>query len=279
MTLADSATIALTATAVLAVAARLAGALTTGGAIAGAVVGLCVTGGFGLPGLVVLGTFFVVGTVATRIGWAKKKARGTAEAGEGRRDWKRVLGKGGVAAAVALAYIAAALLVHMYGVFIPGIWHFPFVFCATVAAALADTMGTEIGTLSNSEPRTLPLLERVPAGTPGAVSIAGLGGAAAGAALVAAVAALVSMWTVTDSPQELTMDPVSSPDGLSPFGYPLTALGAVAIATIGVAASLVESLAVGLGLRASGFVRNLLTTGSAAVFGCLLWPFRGYLFE
>src|SRR5207237_10145397 len=87
-----------------AVLARRVGALTTDGAVAGALVGACVSLGFGLPGLAVLGTFFVVGTLATRVGWKTKKARGTAEAGEGRRDWKRVVGKGGVAAACMLLF-------------------------------------------------------------------------------------------------------------------------------------------------------------------------------
>src|SRR5262245_2334012 len=125
MTLADSAGLALAVTAVLAVAARLAGALTTGGAVAGAAVGACVSVGFGLPGLAVLGTFFVVGTLATRIGWATKKARGTAEAGEGRRDARRVLGKGGVAAASALWSVATGDDRFLY-----------VVFCGASAAAL-----------------------------------------------------------------------------------------------------------------------------------------------
>jgi uncharacterized protein (TIGR00297 family) len=276
MTPSESATVALAVTAVLAVVARIAGTLTTGGAVAGAVVGACVSLGFGLPGLAVLGTFFVAGSLATRIGWARKKAGGTAEAGEGRRDARRVVGKGGVAAAVALVYIALCVS----GEFVPGLWHFWFVVCATVAAALADTLGTEIGVLSKSEPRTLPLFERVPTGTPGAVSFAGIAGAVAGSALVAAVAFAVSRdWGVAPAHPELTIDPVAPPWHSAPLGYPLTWFGFAALTVIGAAASLVESLAVGFGFRASGFVRNLLTTGAGATFGCMLWPLRGSLFE
>src|SRR5262245_14614861 len=102
MTLADSAGWAFAVTAVCAVVALFTRVLTKDGVLAAFLVGACVSAGFGLPGLAVLGTFFVVGTAATRIGWATKKARGTAEAGEGRRDWKRVVGKGGVAAACAI---------------------------------------------------------------------------------------------------------------------------------------------------------------------------------
>jgi uncharacterized protein (TIGR00297 family) len=265
MTAGTSVAVALGLTTVLAVAARLAGALTTGGALAGFVVGVCVSAGFGPAGLAVLGTFFVTGSLATRIGWERKKERGTAEAGEGRRDWRRVLGKGGFAAAAGASAVLASASV------MPGAWHAAFPFCAIVAAALADTLGTEIGTLSDSPPRSLPGCQRVPTGTPGAVSAAGLAGAAAGAVLVAGVSFVASRWTFSAG-EDYPIDSWY-------LGYPLTPLGAAAIAAIGVAASLAESLAVGLGLRASGFARNLLTTGSAAVLGWLLWPLRGHLFE
>jgi uncharacterized protein (TIGR00297 family) len=246
MTLADSAGLALAVTAVLAVAARLAGALTTGGAVAGALVGACVSVGFGLPGLAVLGTFFVVGTLATRIGWEKKKARGTAEAGEGRRDWKRVLGKGGVAAAAALVSLLVYDGAHsgprttialLAALAFPGV----------VAAALADTLGTEIGTLFPGEPRSVPSFRRVAIGTPGAVSVAGVIAAAFGAFLVSVV------WVFA----------VESPETLDSFL--LHADHICWITTAGLAASLIESLAVGLGLRTTGFRRNVLTTLAGAV--------------
>jgi uncharacterized protein (TIGR00297 family) len=229
MTLPDSAVWALATTAVCAVAARLVGALTTDGAVAGAVVGACVS----------LGTFFVVGTVATRIGWAKKKARGTAEAGEGRRDWKRVLGKGGVAAVVALAFALRVLPATPY----PGA-----MFAGAVSAALADTLGTEIGVLSAGRCLTVPRFQAVPGGTPGAMS--GLGSVATvfGGALVALVAWSVAM-----------------------LKWPENAYCAAAA---GPAASACESIAVGLGFRAPGFVRNVLATTIGAVVGGLYWQVR-----
>jgi uncharacterized protein (TIGR00297 family) len=232
MTPADSAGLALAVTALLAVAARLTGALTTGGAVAGAVVGACVSVGFGLPGLAVLGTFFVVGTLATRIGWKTKQARGTAEAGEGRRDAKRVLGKGGVAAVVAIAY---AFRVPALGAS-PAL---PFV--GSVAAALADTLGTEIGTIAPGQPRSLPFFRSVASGTPGAVSVVGTLAAAAGAVLVAVVGHAAGV-----------LDPNLKANNIEIAAF------------AGLLASLLESLAVGLGLRAPGFARNVLTTGAGA---------------
>jgi uncharacterized protein (TIGR00297 family) len=241
MILAETATVAFAVTAVVAVLARFAGALTTGGAIAGAVVGVCVSAGFGLPGLAVLGTFFVVGTLATRIGWERKKARGTAEAGEGRRDAKRVLGKGGVAGLVALL---ASLGFQPLGPS-PEV-----VFAGSIAAALADTLGTEIGLLWPGRVLRIPQLRLVAAGTPGAVSWLGTAASAAGAALVALVAAGVGLYVLSE-------------DGAkSPLQSVLLPLG---VTTAGFAASLTESLAVGCGLRAPGFVRNVLTTLVGAV--------------
>jgi uncharacterized protein (TIGR00297 family) len=238
MTPAPTFDVALALTAACAVLALLARALTLGGAIAGYVVGACVSIGFGLPGLAVLGTFFVVGTLATRVGWKTKKARGTAEAGEGRRDWKRVLGKGGVAATCALI-LALAPTSQWLAIF--AICGFP----GAVAAALADTLGTEIGTLFDGTPRSLPTFRRVAIGTVGAVSWQGTAAAAAGALVVGAV------WTAT-----VPMEPKTG------------RTGAVCIALItacGLLASILESLAVGLGLRAPGFARNVGTTLAGAL--------------
>lgn len=170
---AESAPAALIVTLIVAVAARVAGALRTDGAVAGCAVGAAISVGWGLPGLAPLGAFFVLGSAATRIGYARKTDRGTAERSGGARGAGRVLAKGGVAAVAALwpAPCAAAALT------------------GALAAALADTLGTEIGTLAAGEPRLLPGLRRVPAGTPGAVSGVGTLGLVAGAALVPAAAA------------------------------------------------------------------------------------------
>jgi uncharacterized protein (TIGR00297 family) len=233
MTPAPTFDVALALTAACAVLALLARALTLGGAIAGYVVGACVSIGFGLPGLAVLGTFFVVGTLATRVGWKTKKARGTAEAGEGRRDWKRVLGKGGVAAVVAVMHASAG----------DGRASYEPAFAGALAAALADTLGTEIGTLSTGSALALPAFRRVATGTAGAISSLGTLGAAIGAVLIGVVAPLVDI----ASPVDFKPSPV------------------FVISAAGLAASLVESVAVGCGLRAPGFARNVLTTAVGAV--------------
>ena len=165
---AESATAALLVTLAVAVVARLLRAVDTSGAIAGLAIGGSIGLAHGLTGLAPLGAFFLLGSVATRIGYDRKAAKGAAERSGGARGAARVLAKGGVAAVAAL-------------------WPAPCAAAAAsgaLAAALADTLGTEIGTLSRGKPRLLPTFRAVAAGTPGAVSWTGTLAVLVGAALV-----------------------------------------------------------------------------------------------
>jgi uncharacterized membrane protein len=83
----------------------------------------------------------------------------------------------------------------------------------------------------------------VPIGTPGAVTSLGTGAAALGGALVGVA------WAFERGP--------AAPSVILPV------CGIVALS--GCLASLLESLAVGLGLRAPGHVRNVLTTLAGAI--------------
>lgn len=240
MTLHESAAPAAVLAVGLAVAARAARAVTWDGAVAGVVVGCAVASGFGVPGLVVLGTFFVGGSVATRIGYGRKAARGTAEAGGGARDARRVLGKGGVAAVIA----AAAAIGPREGA----------AFAGAVAAALADTLGTEIGSLARGAPRTLPTFRPAPHGTPGAVSVPGLVAGAVGALVVAGSAALPG-------------DALGAPPVVA-----ATAGQLAAIATGGFAGAVLESVVVGVAPQfrnLPNWVRNVVPTAAGAVCAAL----------
>lgn len=230
MYLPDSALIAAGATVVLAVVARAANAVNTPGAIAGTTVGVACALGFGGQGLATLAAFFVLGSAATRLGWARKARAGTAERNDGARGARRVIGKGGVAA-LAGAIVCFGDANHMEAA---------IAFTGALAAALADTLATEIGTLSKRDPRLLPTLRAVPAGTPGAVSALGLVGSVLGGIIVALVA-----WSC----------------GL----LPLDAVSIVTVAAAG--ATLLESALtthVPVFRQRPGWVRNLLTTAAGA---------------
>jgi len=221
---ADTAVAALCVVFTGALAARLAKALDTPGAIAACAVGGSIAIAMGLAGLAPLGAFFLAGSAATRVGWAQKKAAGTAERGEGARGARRVLAKGAVAAIAAL-WPATCAAPAMAG---------------ALAAALGDTLGTEFGTLARGRPRMLPTLRAVDAGTPGAVSIPGTVAAVLGSTLIAASGAAAGLfgWQAV---------PIIAGAGL------VGALGESLVAGV------VPAFA-----RAPGTVRNVLTTAVGA---------------
>ncbi|MFN2631986.1 MAG: DUF92 domain-containing protein [Thermoanaerobaculia bacterium] len=148
------------------------------GADAGFVVGtlLLAIGGWGAYEL--LWAFFALGTAATKLGWAAKSARGTAQAGGGRRGARHVVANCGVAVAILLVasgrrpFLPDAVFAALTAAF---------------AAALADTLGTEVGSLAGRDPMSLLTARRVPPGTPGAISWPGTLAGAAGALAMGAV--------------------------------------------------------------------------------------------
>jgi uncharacterized protein (TIGR00297 family) len=151
------------------------------GAVAGALVGALVVlfGGWGA--YAVLWAFFLGGTVATKLGYSRKARIGMAQADSGRR---------GVAHVVANVGIPLVLLAS-------GVR--PVAYVAALAAALADTLGTEIGGLLGRHPFSLVRLRPMTPGTPGAVSAAGLAAGLLGAAFVGLVGfagGLIGAWGV-----------------------------------------------------------------------------------
>lgn len=160
--------------------------LTGRGAALAALVGtLAVAAGWRYGILLIL--FFVASTALSRIGAARKavRVRGIIEK-RGARDARQVLANGGVFAIAA----AGSLL------FSNDAWSAAAV--GALAAATADTWGTEIGGLMRGAPRLITTWREVPAGTSGAVSAGGLAATAAGAAFIAA-AALSLGWPLADA--------------------------------------------------------------------------------
>jgi uncharacterized protein (TIGR00297 family) len=169
--------------AVIAVAAWRLRALTASGALAAALVGAAVFGSGGWRNAAVLLAFFVSATALSQIGRNVAGRKDLHTIGKtGPRDGAQVLANGGVGAVCALAALTGN-----------PIWQIAF--AASVAAAAADTWGTEIGTLSARAPRSILTGKRVEAGLSGAVSALGILAEVAGALFVAAVA-----WAVHASP-------------------------------------------------------------------------------
>ncbi|HEY2796332.1 MAG TPA: DUF92 domain-containing protein [Thermoanaerobaculia bacterium] len=158
--------VALAVNAAVAVAMGALRVVRPSGAVAGAIVGFVVLAAGGWGAYALLWSFFLLGTLATRLGYRRKHAAGTAQSHEGRRGAGNVVANCGVAAALLLLRVPA------------------FAFAAALAAALADTLGTEVGTLYGKRAYSPLTLRPVPRGTPGAVSFAGTAAALAGAALI-----------------------------------------------------------------------------------------------
>jgi len=130
----------------------------------------------------VLVTFFGVGGLATSYRYEEKLDRGVAQENEGARGSGNVLANSIVAL---VAVLAAEASPSHTGI---GETVFLFAFAGAVAAAMSDTLSSEIGGLFDS-PRLITTLERVEPGTDGAVTWRGELAGLVGATFIAAIAA------------------------------------------------------------------------------------------
>lgn len=181
------AVIGAAAAALVASAGQRRGALSSGGAWAGFVSGSVVTaGGWDLAAAML--TFFLSGSALSRLKSAGKVSLdGVWEKGS-RRDAAQVFANGGAASLLALVRIGR-----------PG-WAVTAASFGSLAASSADTWATEIGVLARTPPRRITDGRTVARGTSGGVTLLGLLGSFAGAALLAGVAAAAPTGGSVDRP-------------------------------------------------------------------------------
>ena len=139
---------------------RLVRGVTTGGAIAGAIVCFALLWGAGLGGFAALFTVFLLTWISTRIGYGAKQTLGTAEA-RGGRDAFQVFANLGIAAACALLYA------------IVGDQRLRVALVAALAEAAADTVSSELGQAFGGTPRLITNWQRARPGTDGAITVTG----------------------------------------------------------------------------------------------------------
>ena len=171
----------LAAAATVAAAAYRARTLTARGAAAATVVGgASVAGGWDWGAVLI--AFFVASAALSRLGHARKELLGGGLVAKGGpRDAVQVLANGG---AFAVCAIACALQRSP-------VWYAAG--AGGLAAATADTWGTEVGMLSAAAPRSIVSGRVVPPGTSGGITAAGTLASVAGALFVA-IAARASGW-------------------------------------------------------------------------------------
>jgi uncharacterized protein (TIGR00297 family) len=171
--------------AAVAVAAYLARAIDLAGAVSAVIIGTAITAGAGLAGFALMAAFFVIGSAATRLGYARKAARGIAQERGGARGWRNAWANGGVPALLALmAGLSAGAVREL----------FVLAYAASVATAAADTCSSEIGKAYGRRTFLITTLRPVPPGTEGAVSLEGTLAGLAGGALVAVLGLALGLY-------------------------------------------------------------------------------------
>ncbi|MBW2523077.1 MAG: DUF92 domain-containing protein [Deltaproteobacteria bacterium] len=160
--------------ALAAVLSLLAGFLQRSGAAAAGLLGFVLLGLGGVTWLVPALVFFVLASVLSKLGRRRKaEARTLADKGS-HRDAGQVYANGGVGGWLAVL-----------GVLWPSpLWHWAFL--GSVAAAAADTWGTEIGTFARGATRHVLSGRPVPPGMSGGVSLWGSIGSLLGALTIGA---------------------------------------------------------------------------------------------
>ena len=193
-----------------------------------------VLGGFGWFAILI--AFFALGGLAAKYEYETKLEYGVAEANQGARTIRNVLGNAGVAVIAVLGFAASPDL----GVE-PVL--FAYLFAGSMSTAMADTLSSELGVLFG-RPRLITTMETVETGTDGGVSLEGVLAGVGGAALVGALA-------------------VGLLEGVSPTG-------AAVIVAVGVAGMFADSL---LGATLEGWViGNQSVNFLATLVGGLLAP-------
>jgi len=196
-----------------------AGALSRSGMLAAWLLGAVVFDFGGLAWAIILLGFFVSSSLLSRL--AKNKTSGLEDkySKDSRRDAAQVMANGGLAGGlVTIGFLLSLSAPNSNWLMV--IW---LAYCGSLAAANADTWGTELGVLSRKPPILITTGQPVDRGTSGAISLCGTLAMLAGSGFIALLAAFLG-WTGL------------MPSGVLPWGAYLLA------ATAGTAGALVDSL-------------------------------------
>jgi len=201
------------------------------GAIAGFLLGVAIYMGYGYKSFLLLLGFFVAGSLATRLGYAKKAARGIAERRGGARSWREATANTLTAAFCSVLVITT----HYEAAFLVAL-------IAALAEAAGDTVSSEIGQWLSGRAYLITTLAPVPAGVDGGITLMGTGAGIIASALIVAVAYAL---------------------GLARPGGAAFALGA------GVAGNLFDSV-LGATLERRGLVTNAVVNFAGTTFAAAL---------
>tara|TARA_B100001093_G_scaffold471349_1_gene493543 strand:+ start:312 stop:1079 length:768 start_codon:yes stop_codon:yes gene_type:complete len=157
--------------------------LTRAGWCHAGILGTVLWGSLAWRGWLAVVAYLVLGSLVTKLGFARKQELGLAEGRGGRRGPENVWGSAftGLVLALLIAARIGSPTLLLIG------------FSASFAAKLADTFGSEIGKRWGRNTLLITNLRRVPAGTEGAVSVEGTLASAVGSLLMTIVMALFGL--------------------------------------------------------------------------------------
>ena len=194
VSLAQAFVLALGVNLALALTAWRVGSIDVSGVVSGTVLGTVIATALGWSGFTLLLVFFVLGSVATRVGWSTKVARGLAEGNRGRRGAKN-----------ALANVSVPAVLACFALTTPHGELFRLAFAAAFAAAAADTSSSELGQIWGRRPRMLTTLRPAEPGVDGAISLEGTLAGIAAAAILALVGAMAGLYGIEPMPIALVV--------------------------------------------------------------------------
>ncbi len=138
------------------------GLVSNTGALGGAMIGTAILA-MGIPLYILLIAFFLLGSLATRIGYHEKVSMGIAQEKQGRRSAKHAIANCALALLAAILFGATDGIDTILVVF----------YCAALATALSDTTSSEIGQVYGRNPFLPTNFRLVPPGSVGAISVEG----------------------------------------------------------------------------------------------------------
>ncbi|XP_051134730.1 protein VTE6, chloroplastic-like [Andrographis paniculata] len=140
--------------------------LTLPGIAAAFLLGILTWRAFGSSGFLLVATYFVAGTAATKVKMKQKEVQGIAEKRKGRRGPASVIGSS-AAGCICAFFLINGIGGHAFA----HLWELGFL--ASFCTKLSDTVSSEIGKAYGKTTYLVTTLKKVPRGTDGAISIEG----------------------------------------------------------------------------------------------------------
>ncbi len=159
--------------------------LTVAAAITGGALAVFIYLALAFTGIAMLGTFFLLGTLATTWKAQTKERTGMGEVNKGRRTATQVLANGGAGALLSFGYFLN-----------DNLYLLPIMVAAAFASATADTLSSELGTLYGSRFYNIITFKRDRKGLDGVISAEGTLIGIFGSILIACIYSIGYGWSL-----------------------------------------------------------------------------------